>query len=502
MRTGNYAPGLGCERLMENTLSKKLSEAIQVAKRALRVSKPVKLFVGFAVTALFGFALLVVLKLGEPTSGKSLDADYATVLLAALSAENRRAIPVVFIDVDEQFYQSLNSPSYVPRSTLAELLAIAAAGKPAAIILDFDTSLDRADEVKPLEDYLKSTARDNTPLWLVRPFSTLPEGRDVAGAGVDRGHDILDPVVKSASAMRWVSAYLDTEKDWFLRRWRSYQAVCSKGASVAYPSVAVAASSLVKRHDEAPRDLDGWLRKTATNHCNPTKTAGEPATPPTWLRNANSTMTIPYGVGFTSELTRFGTTAIDGKLVPTFSRFSAKNLLDRKQRLITSDPLDLSGRVVIIGASYEASGDWHRTPLGRMPGMYILGNLVAFGSEALEENRWWGLKPFLLGLIILGLHTLSTIVFRGPVALMFTLVGAASFIIAAVRMGMAPATAYDGAVMGLALIALHATAEALIKSFSHGRRYPHIGFVAHYALSDDGRKWWSAYRRRRPNDPA
>ena len=487
---------------MGNTLSKKLSEAIKVAKRSLRLSRPIRLSVGFAVTVLFGFALLVVLRLGEPTGGKSLDADYATVLLAALSAENRHAIPVVFVDVDEQFYQSLNSPSRVPRSNLAELLAIAAAGKPAAIIFDFDTSLDSVDEIKPLKDYLKSVVQDNTPLWLVRPFSSLPEGRDVAGAGVDRGHDILDPIVKSASAMRWVSAYLSAEKDWFLRRWRSYQAVCSKGAPVAYPSVAVAAGSLIKRHDEAPRDLDGWLRKTATSHCNPTQTAGEPTALPRWLGNANSTMTIPYGVGFTSELARFGTTVIDGDAVPTFSRFSAKNLLDRKQQLTSSDPLDLSGRVVIIGASYEASGDWHRTPLGRMPGMYILGNLVAFGSEALEENRWWGLKPFLFGLILLGLHTLSTILFRGPVALIVTLAGAASFIIAAVRMGMAPATAYDGAVMGLALIALHATAEALIKSFSHGRRYPRVGFVAHYALSDDGRKWWSRYRRRRPNDPA
>ncbi|WP_320170546.1 CHASE2 domain-containing protein [Maridesulfovibrio sp.] len=41
-----------------------------------------------------------------------------------------------------------------------------------------------------------------------------------------------------------------------------------------------------------------------------------------------------------------------------------------------ADPASLAGKIVIIGSDYEEIGDMHLTPIGRMPGVYIIANAV------------------------------------------------------------------------------------------------------------------------------
>ncbi len=52
---------------------------------------------------------------------------------------------------------------------------------------------------------------------------------------------------------------------------------------------------------------------------------------------------------------------------------------------------DLKGKIVIIGNSSPDMGDIHRTPVGSLPGMYIIGNAIntlSRGLQPKESGRW------------------------------------------------------------------------------------------------------------------
>lgn len=67
--------------------------------------------------------------------------------------------------------------------------------------------------------------------------------------------------------------------------------------------------------------------------------------------------------------------------------------------LQTDDPVDWSGRLVVIGAAHAASGDWHRTPIGRISGALI--NLNAM--QSLEQIGPVSSPPGWLSMLINGL---------------------------------------------------------------------------------------------------
>lgn len=51
---------------------------------------------------------------------------------------------------------------------------------------------------------------------------------------------------------------------------------------------------------------------------------------------------------------------------------------------------ELTGKVVILGTADPLKGDFHRTPIGSMPGMYVIGNAIysATHFQILHESIW------------------------------------------------------------------------------------------------------------------
>ena len=200
-------------------------------------------------------------------------------------------------------------------------------------------------------------------------------------------------------------------------------------------------------------------------------------------------------MGFTPNLYQFGSTIVGSHTAPIFTRSRARDLIDQKQHYMVEPP-DLSNRIAIIGASYDASGDWHRTPLGRMPGMYVIGNMVAFGKSTLEEHRWWGIKPLVFGVALFSLHLLASLVCRPTVALALIVVASAALLPWLAQHGVSITTAYEAAVVGIGLIALNASVSAAISAFADsGSETPSFPF-ARLVLSERSLEWLRARANR------
>lgn len=496
-KAATIARGGGIKHDMTGRIWRRLKAWVRRRKSLLRESPPARAVLALALAVICGAVVYLLWTEAErPSLAKILDADNVIAWLAAVSADGRRATPVTFIEVDELSYQGWGYPKSVPRQHVIDVLTIVDKARPAAIVLDFDITQDDASETEAVIDYL--SRRDATvPLLLVRPFTRLPDGNDVRGAVVERASRI-DRAAISAAGAEWVSAYLDTDEGWFSRRWRGYEVVCSDGAPRAYPAAALAATALTRDPSNGLRQLGTWLEDAAQRRCRPGEHTAPPDAAPSWARNADEGLLIPYSIGFTAEPFRFGATRVGTRALPIFSRFSAAHLVDRKQDYLAAPP-DLSDRIAIVGASYEASGDWHRTPLGRMPGMYVIGNMVAFGAVTLAENRWWGLKPLLLGIGFFAMHRLASLIFRAAVALLLVAGATALLLPLLVRNGVSVTTAYEAAVIGIGIIALHAGIRAAIDAFARHRSASGTGRFGKLLFSERGREWLSATMGKREN---
>lgn len=454
--------------------------------------------VGYALTLVVSVLFFISSKDRLPVSVKFDDVDYITVAASALKSSHEGAVPVTLFDFDQASVQSLGDEARVSRGNLIELLEIADRSNPTAIVLDFDIANTRKDEQEVVRRYFFERAIDAPPLLLVRALSRLPVGRDVPGAVIDTPNS-LDPTARSRSNIAWVSAYLDTEADGSARRWRAYHPVCADGPARGYPAVALITTAISRDPQSGRAAAQDWLSQASLQSCGRSGQMSDQETKPAsraWLRNAAEVMTIPYVVGHTTELARFGSTMIDGKQVPVFSRITARQLLDKSPELRGTGVADQAGRVVIIGASYNNSGDWQKTPLGRMPGMYVLANLVAFGPSALEDKKWWGLKGLLLGYLIFVFHEICKYVMRQGLANVAFLFITGSILTLLVAAGLSVATAYEGAIVGIALTILHSIVTSMLTLFSTPERPPHVGRFASLVLSERMQERLSARRTR------
>jgi hypothetical protein len=85
-------------------------------------------------------------------------------------------------------------------------------------------------------------------------------------------------------------------------------------------------------------------------------------------------------------------------LIPrdTFSKYPAGNLFEWVNEGDEINFVDFKDKVVIIGNSHPEAGDIHLTPVGYMPGMYIIGNAINTILLGLQPSH----PPILLNMLI------------------------------------------------------------------------------------------------------
>jgi len=277
---------------------------------------------------------------------------------------------------------------------------------------------------------------------------------------VTRGSGLADK-----SSLLWASALFDTDADGVIRHWRVFETVCDNDTDQrrTFPSVGLAVTALSQEGKQSVETLNKISESHARRYCDESaigtklsyaQELGQPAV------NAQ-TVRLPY-MFWPARLDpfRFGTgRTSDGKIAPLLDIRSAGTILEREKLVAASyasstfcesitivTPLPLTceavqGRVVIIGSSHRDSRDLHFTPLGAMPGAYVLANTIAGSRDTLmsprsisSDARFWGVALFVCFVLLAArLRNLFAVIFGALLALTFLSIIANWFSIPASR---------------------------------------------------------------------
>lgn len=325
-------------------------------------------------------------------------------------SHNFGAVPPIYpglalVEIDQPTYTAWNEPTRLPHRRLAGLLEAVAAYQPRAVVLDVDLAAAYQDDPKAAQlyaylgtDSLLATLRQygprQPPLVLMRTFS------HAGGQACPRYSRLLDDPGVARNPHLALAAPVFLETDGVLRYWQlwlkaSSPAECgpaSKGvlpSSPSLPSVQLLlgwlargfpASALAERLERCQQDQDCTLPLGRQRLD---------------LREGQEIglQRVVYSWAWTPKTP-------DHPVL----RYSAVDL-EHPAQYQSWPPLEaLQGRVVFIGSTYRPNEDWHRTPLGEMPGVWVLVNayqsLVASGQ--LRPVGWgWRL---LFGVGLLGLY--------------------------------------------------------------------------------------------------
>ena len=352
-----------------------------------------------AVLIAVAFALIGVMRelaLVGFVFNQPFDLDWAlrTVTLGWYEPED--VLPVTVVDIDEATYQRWESRALTPRGKLARLIEVVTRAEPSAVVVDIDLSGrvgDAPEEDERLLTELLDGYRGDAPL--IFPKRTEPgddETRQAAASAYDYLFDDSHP------KLEWAHATFVTDGDGAVRHWEEWQAVCWEGKSPSWlPAVSI---RVVNALAAAGANIGAAPEPHTEAECKATERLFERRL------LVGPRITGPSASPF----------ARDARAV------SAQMLLepgiDRDDQRLFKD------RVVLIGATHSASGDFWMTPGGVVPGVELLANTIHYapidpGDGPISEIAYRGLA-ILLFLIFVG----STWWLRGIVAFFLGLIAA------------------------------------------------------------------------------
>ena len=380
-----------------------------------------------------------------------LNPDHAINFTADWRGDQPYGVAVTIIDIDNSSFEAWGRPAWTPRTKLFDLIDTIDRHGATAIVVDVDlTSGPTTEELnvatQRILDYLarpRPAGAIPAPLIFVRKLWARPRtdgalrsvqvpthdvidtDRTYADA-LDRLNDTVDENRSPESAQTiWASALFDTESSGTIRFWQILEAACDNGAVRGFPSVGLATAALLADGSSAIADLRRDVNIYAARYCGSQNvaTAHDNALPDRmdavmpWLKLRRPTTRLPFLFWSASlEPFRFGTARTStGSVAPLLEILSADAVLKRGARPMSSGGNDvcdgtrattalscslIAGRIVTIGASHIDSSDTYFTPLGSMPGVYILANTVAGARDTLLRTPSWYQRSTLWAVIL------------------------------------------------------------------------------------------------------
>jgi CHASE2 domain-containing sensor protein len=304
-----------------------------------------------------------------------------------------RALPFTVLDIDDQTYYEWKEPPALPRDRVLGLIRFAVDRGASAIIVDIDlgTRLEPDDADRQLLSYLHERANQQPlahspqfrralpPLIFIRSFRARP------GAALEARPSVIDSVLSSDSATYIAAPLFEKEADLMIRRWRLWQPTCGHPHQAVVPSVQLLLVALHAQESGIPIDL-GILQSTlAESACSFSVAPRQSTLDQSQTIHLGSVVlhvdqhslqrriffTTPWHV--TSTTSRPVLSGPDHGPVPALIDLPARTVLDAPAT-VSSDAI--LNRVVVIGGSFAEGRDIHSTPLGPMPGTYVIVNAV------------------------------------------------------------------------------------------------------------------------------
>ncbi len=368
-------------------------------------------------------ALLMLIGIGQRVldSHSNLgDADHLAALSLIMSGVPEGALPVTFLDVDNDTRQAWQARDVTPHGPIAELIKLASANGASAILADFDIGAggDPAGDAV-LASVLRNYPASAPQLMLVRRIQFAPAEAEAGSTAVQAGSATPTPFdadVVGKANIHWITTLNDIGRDRSVRKIKLWQSVCSGAGGVAYPSAALVAAAYVAGEKSRGEDLKAFLQQRVAVECGH-ETDNAPGWPP--VRDAGAL--LPYVFANSHETPALFRIDVKGRQTIVLRRISAALLvrLENGNAVaaadVDRDPFE--GRITIIGASYTDSGDTYETPFGTMPGAVVLANSVVQAKTIVEAKPVSSLTRNVLAMLLFLLLAYVARTFIGAAAI-------------------------------------------------------------------------------------
>jgi CHASE2 domain-containing sensor protein len=300
---------------------------------------------------------------------------------------------LAWIDIDEDAYKAWNALDHkarymTNRGQLLRLIKYAIAGNPRVLLIDIDLAEKNYDDPNSdtaLVSFFKgyTCTVPCTKIVLARTFSSLTNGVAASQHVRAANGSILDPQPTASAAasiparlpfwrvadpVLWGSVDFDLESDLSVRRWRLWEDSCGGRASgERFPSAVLVAASLER--DLSPRAVDDELAGLDRPPCS---TAAS--------EHKHAYDDLPFTAAVTDEplrrriVYRIPLPGADASR-PAGPIIVKAGAITKDPRAMPPSPAFFKDRIVVIGSSFEEGGDAdHPTPIGPMPGSFVLIN--------------------------------------------------------------------------------------------------------------------------------
>ena len=370
-----------------------------------------------AINVVIGLTIEAALILGHETRfGTTLETvslDWMIRMYSGTSpVADRPVLPFTIIDIDETTYRAWGEPVLLPRDRLRGLIEFSDARDPALIVVDIDLSrpTDAADgrllEYLRARDRRPDGGRALAPLVFVRTFQ-----EPIAGDPVRRARASILDAVRDVPGLHIGAPLFELDPDFVVRRWRLWEATCGNAHGDVVLSVQLLTAGLGVSGGAGPSPARSPSPAVGAYACRHrvSRSVGHAASPPE-LRLGDVTVHV-NGTGLERRILY----TVPWRLKPNQARppmrrgdralplvieLSASLVVARTQEVADEA---VHGRVVIIGGSYRDGRDIYATPLGAMPGTFVLLNavhsLLQYG-ELRPPPTWAKLLVFVAVLVL------------------------------------------------------------------------------------------------------
>lgn len=390
------------------TVSRRFATATSAFTRLWRERLPRRGRV-FALNVAFGLAAWLLL---VPFETNALVENVRDGLLRwQLGLFSGTSLPheLAYVDVDDATYFAWGSPAVTPRDKLCRLIDFAIRARPRAVVVDIDvTARDAAapagavscDSRAPAGDRTRTSGDNVLAAYLGAYARSCRAGRPPAGrpcvplifartpntlAWAGTADDpqarrpvlglpgsFLDAVLGDRFPVFRGSDRFGNDADGVLRRWRLFEPICGPPA-MALPSMALLAAAAYNGRDlgELQRRFNATLAPVCVGNGSARTFGRDP--PGAVEVDAGRPIVVTAGAHERRFLFRIGWDERDHSSLPISVSAAAITERDAPTRFRNAN---VAGTVVVIGGSGPDQPDFHRTPLGTMPGSVVVLNAI------------------------------------------------------------------------------------------------------------------------------
>ena len=327
--------------------------------------------------------------------------------------QSGHAAPIVILDIDDQTYKDWGEPATTPRDKLAALSDLSLKSGAKAVVVDIDLSsqgpINAHDQLlkRVVEDELTEATSRRRAARIVLARRVVHDSRSQSWI---RQPFIENDRPKSRPPLQAGTTTFIRDDDQVIRRWRLVERTCVEGRGDAVHSLQLLVAAVLFDAQDQVETARNALAESACNTGSATQMERQPI-------QLSSLLKIPLDdLSLTSRM-RFSFDYVhhrNGDLAPVAGRLGQPTLVVMPAGLATQFQPEqavqtLRGAIVLIGATHYDSKDFHQTPVGEMPGVFLVANaIMSLLDQGVMRSPDWLVRLPLESLLILILAAIFT----------------------------------------------------------------------------------------------